>query len=289
MESPLGVKRAAKHRDSLEYERQASGAEAGSALVSNRGHALQRQEITASRADSVGVKDEAPKKEPKLSVLDLRKSSQAKKEARTLDSPTDDTAATKTPETKISSSETKGELVRELSLDTRLTATDRSAGGSERAAPGSPASDFRALLAERLQEAWNGEIVQSARIVLRDGDSGTIRLRLKPESLGTVKIELNLADNNISGRIIVESDEAKSAFERNMSELADAFRRGGFESARLQVSVGSDSGSGGKTDGGTGEGPFYSERLRAAVDSGAVPSIAQTAYVRQGSAIDMLA
>jgi len=140
-----------------------------------------------------------------------------------------------------------------------------------------------------MQEAWNGEIVQSARIVLRDGDSGTIRLRLRPESLGNVKIELNLTDNNISGRIVVESDEAKSAFERNMSELSDAFRRGGFESASLQVSVGSGSGSGANANSGTGEGPFYSERLRAAVDSGAEPSTAQAAYVMQGSAVDMLA
>ena len=29
------------------------------------------------------------------------------------------------------------------------------------------------MMAERLREAWNGEIVQSARIVLRDGDAGT--------------------------------------------------------------------------------------------------------------------
>ncbi len=140
-----------------------------------------------------------------------------------------------------------------------------------------------------MQEAWNGEIVQSARIVLRDGDSGTIRLRLRPESLGTVKIELNLADNNISGRIVVESDEAKSAFERNMGELSDAFRRGGFESASLQVSVGSGSGSGADPRGGAGEGPFYSERLRAALGSGAEPSTAQAAYVRQGLSVDMLA
>ena len=104
-------------------------------------------------------------------------------------------------------------------------------------------ADFQSALAERLRDAWNGEIVQSAHIVLKDGDAGTIRLRLKPESLGNVKIELNLSDNNISGRITVESDEAKSAFERNMNELADAFKQGGFDSARLEVAVGGGSGA----------------------------------------------
>jgi flagellar hook-length control protein FliK len=145
------------------------------------------------------------------------------------------------------------------------------------------------MLAERLQDAWNGDIVQSARVILRDGDSGTIRLRLRPESLGNVKIELNLSDNNISGRIVVESDEAKSAFERNMGELADAFKRGGFESASLEVAVGSGSGSGARGAGSSGGGPFYSERLREAVDSIAEPSTATAAYRRQGSAVDMLA
>jgi len=149
------------------------------------------------------------------------------------------------------------------------------------------------MLAERLRDAWNGEIVQTAQIILKDGDAGTIRLRLRPESLGNVKIELNLSDNNISGRVVVDSDEAKSAFERNMNELTDAFRRGGFESASLEVSVGSGGGSAGGSGGqsapGSGEGPFYSERLRTAVDSGAEPSTATVAYRRQGSAVDMLA
>ncbi len=147
------------------------------------------------------------------------------------------------------------------------------------------------MLADRLREVWNGEIVQSARVVLRDGDAGTIRLRLKPESLGNVKIELNLADNNISGRIVVESDAAKSAFERNMSHLSDAFRQGGFDSARLEVAVGGGSGGNGSQDSshdGTG-GPFYSDRLREAVASIADPSAPASAYARRGSAVDILA
>ena len=130
------------------------------------------------------------------------------------------------------------------------------------------------MLADRLREAWNGEIVQSARIVLKDGDAGTIRLRLRPESLGNVKIELNLSENNISGRILVESDKAKSAFERNMNQLADAFKQGGFDSASLEVAVGGGSGGGSSRDSswkGSPE-PFFSERLRGAVGSTADPA-----------------
>ncbi len=143
------------------------------------------------------------------------------------------------------------------------------------------------MLADRLREAWNGEIVQSARIVLKDGDAGTIRLRLRPESLGNVKIELNLSENNISGRILVESDAAKSAFEKNMSELSDAFRQGGFDSARLEVAVGG--GSGGSSSRDESREPFYSERLRTVVGSAADPATATSAYARRGGAVDILA
>jgi len=125
--------------------------------------------------------------------------------------------------------------------------------------------------------------------VLKDGDSGTIRLRLKPESLGNVKIELNLSDNNISGRITVESDEAKSAFEKNMGELADAFKQGGFDSARLEVAVGGGSGGNAGGDPGGDPKPFYSERFRSAVGSQAAPATASSAYARRGGSVDILA
>ncbi|MDP3179833.1 MAG: flagellar hook-length control protein FliK [Spirochaetaceae bacterium] len=187
----------------------------------------------------------------------------------------------------------RNELVKTLEAGSGFgtAASDKAAGvpaGAAGPAVSESAAEFRALLAERLQESWNGEIVKSAHIVLRDGDSGTIRLRLKPESLGNVKIELNLSDNNISGKIVVESDEAKTAFERNMAELADAFRAGGFDSARLEVSVGSGSGGGAARDEG-GSGPFYSERLRSASASSAQPATAQAAYARLGGSVDIFA
>ena len=153
-------------------------------------------------------------------------------------------------------------LLRPASLDSGQGGADHPKSLTQ---PGlSSTRDFQSLLAQQLQDNWNGEIVKSAHIVLKDGDSGTIRLRLKPESLGNVKIELNLSDNNISGKIIVQSDAAKHAFEKNMVELSDAFRQGGFDSARLEVSVGSGSqqGSGSATGGGEAAGPFYSARLQ---------------------------
>jgi flagellar hook-length control protein FliK len=225
---------------------------------------------------------------PKLTLVDLRKTVQTKQQGAEGENRADEKLSAPSIESKATGGSGNVE-VRELSLDLRGASIDRSFGTADKSPSPASQSDFRAVLAEHLQNAWNSEIVQSAHIVLRDGDSGIIRLRLKPESLGSVKIELNLTDNNISGRIVVESDEAKSAFERNMNELADAFKRGGFESASLQVSVGSGSGSGGRPGGGAEELPFYSERLRSAVDSSAEPSIASAVFTKQGSTVDMLA
>jgi flagellar hook-length control protein FliK len=236
-----------------------------------------------------------PSSEPKLSVLDLRRTTNTKQDTAVKVEPSIDAASKDTIHETKPSSDSGRELTRDLSLGTKGTGESGSAPSANRLESGVTSGrgqDFQSMLADRLREAWNGDIVQSARIVLRDGDSGTIRLRLKPESLGNVKIELNLSDNNISGRIVVESDEAKNAFERNMNQLADAFKQGGFDSARLDVSVGGGStggasGQGGQADGSAG--PFFSERFRNAVGSSADPATAASAYARRGSAVDIFA
>lgn len=153
-----------------------------------------------------------------------------------------------------------------------------------------PARDFTSVLTEQLKATWNGDIVQNAHLILKDGDQGTIRLRLHPDSLGGVKIELQLADNNISGRIIVESDEAKSAFERNMAQLQDAFRQGGFESARLEVQVGSGGSGAAGGQGQDGPVPYWSERRSLDSLAVAVPEVGmESRRARARGGVDLLA
>jgi len=248
------------------------------------------------KGDSVEEKKKAkdPREGSKLSVLDLR-SPAARKEAsaKAAAAPEQkaEDLAIKDGGAKDSRPAGRGhELVKDLSLDLGQVRDSSFPPKGEKDAKVARGQDFQSMLSDRLRDAWNGEIVKSAHIVLRDGDSGTIRLRLKPESLGNVKVELNLADNSISGKILVESDEAKTAFERNMNQLADAFRQGGFDSARLEVAVGGGSQQGSQGRGyGESAGPFYSERLRAAVGSVADPATAVSAYARRGGAVDILA
>jgi flagellar hook-length control protein FliK len=124
---------------------------------------------------------------------------------------------------------------------------------------------FRETLARELHDNLNGDIVRHASVILKNGGEGLIRLSLRPEHLGNVKIRLEMSENKVVGRIVVESGEALRAFEQELRSLEQAFRDSGFEGATLEMSVSSDGGRGG-----TGnhrengeEAPFFSERLAA--------------------------
>jgi flagellar hook-length control protein FliK len=116
---------------------------------------------------------------------------------------------------------------------------------------------FASLLAEQLAGDLSPDIVKQAAIVLRDGGEGTIRLSLKPETLGKVKIHLEMAENKISGHILVESEEALRAFEKEIHTLEQAFRDSGFTDASLDTAL---SGNGGGRKGEESI-PFFSERF----------------------------
>lgn len=145
------------------------------------------------------------------------------------------------------------ELTLELGQDNR----GPPAGGEKTASQA-----FGDILARELHQNLNNDIVRHASVVLKDGGEGTIRLNLKPESLGNVKIRLEMADNKITGHIIVESDEALRAFEREVASLEQAFKDSGFEGADLEMSLASGNGDGAGQQRNNGEAsPFFSERF----------------------------
>jgi flagellar hook-length control protein FliK len=145
------------------------------------------------------------------------------------------------------------------------------AKGGDTEGPAKPAElktnggSFSEVLAERLK-ANATDFVRAAQVVLKDGNLGLIRLRLEPEHLGGVKIELKLAEKQISGRIIVESDLAGEAFRSSIDSLKDAFASAGFETSSLEVEVRNGNGQqgGARQDGGADEpgSPRWSARLR---------------------------
>lgn len=89
----------------------------------------------------------------------------------------------------------------------------------------------------QMREQGNGEIVRQSTLVLRNADSGEIRLVLKPESLGEVRIRVQLQDNHIAGRIVVENNSVREMFQENLEALTRAFRESGYDTGSLDVEV----------------------------------------------------
>ncbi len=127
------------------------------------------------------------------------------------------------------------------------------------------ASVFQDMLARELRDGLNTEIVRHASLVLKENGEGLIRLSLRPESLGDIKIRLEMADNKVTGRIVLESEEALKAFEKEIRSLEQSFMDSGFDSASLEMALSSDHGNDGAGQQWKGEEarPFFSERFLA--------------------------
>jgi flagellar hook-length control protein FliK len=90
---------------------------------------------------------------------------------------------------------------------------------------------------ERLQDMTGSELLHATNLVLKDG-GGEIRLVLKPDSLGSVRVRMNLVDNVIEGKIIVDSSAVKQVVDGSIDALRRALTAEGFQMGSLQVSVG---------------------------------------------------
>ena len=101
----------------------------------------------------------------------------------------------------------------------------------------SPDSQIKSQFSKYLKESGIDKIVKQAKIVLKDGNSGEIKLILKPEKLGTVKIKLNIDNNRIVGKIFVENSSVREAFKETLVDLNKALSENAFESASVDVSV----------------------------------------------------
>ncbi|MBU0928897.1 MAG: flagellar hook-length control protein FliK [Spirochaetes bacterium] len=231
-----------------------------------------------SGIETLGAHTERGKDGAKVTVMDMRL-----KASRELASKRNETKAGAQGESQqeATKSEVRGASQDPSALAGRVFSREDGPSGSPaqapaEAAPAAPKS-FAESLATRLRDGA-ADIVRSAQVVLRDGDSGIIRLRLEPESLGGVKIELKMTEKQISGKIVVESDIAGDAFRASIDALKDAFAESGFETTALEVEVrnGMASGSGegrGRREGDESAGAYRSRSLREL--SEAVPSLSQ--------------
>jgi len=127
--------------------------------------------------------------------------------------------------------------VKEITLEFRMPNQGQESQSAQTSWESKAGQAFEDILARELHQNLNNDIVRHASVILRDSSEGTIRLALKPESLGNVKIRLEMAENKITGRIVVETEETLHAFEKEITSLEKAFLESGFEGASLEMSL----------------------------------------------------
>ncbi|AEF81302.1 flagellar hook-length control protein FliK [Leadbettera azotonutricia] len=123
----------------------------------------------------------------------------------------------------------------DIPVDLRLSISESASAPMDKAA-------FEDALASELRGNLGTDIVKQASIIVRDGGEGTIKLTLRPESLGNVKIRLEMTENKITGHIIVENSDALKAFERELPVLEKQFQESGFSEAHLDMSMSQNGG-----------------------------------------------
>lgn len=95
---------------------------------------------------------------------------------------------------------------------------------------------------DHLTRSGNADIVRNMKVILKDNNAGEIKLILKPESLGNVRIQLSMNENNIVGKIVVDNQSIREVFQNNMNTLNQILKDNGFENASLDVFVGGEQG-----------------------------------------------
>jgi len=185
------------------------------------GKEVKTEPAETSKAPTVAAAGSAHRQEPITRVIDLRRSQ------KTADTSPDRKAEPAT--TQPADRDPSGGLVRDAGPRAPFTEASSRAPAAPPAGPQAPL--------DRLREMAGSELVRASTMVLRDG-GGEIRLVLKPESLGSVRVRMNLVDNHIEGRIIVDSAAVKHVFDGSVDALRRALTAEGFQMGSLQVSVG---------------------------------------------------
>jgi flagellar hook-length control protein FliK len=169
---------------------------------------------------------------PRIHVVDLRKKAEAGKTSE------EATAALRNQQGLSADKDVSA------TLSPRPATAYNSAGNvSFKQAP--PAVPAGQTPLERFREMAGNELVKATNLILRDG-GGEIRLVLKPESLGSVRIKMHLVDNTIEGKIVVDNQAVKQVIDGNLDSLMRALRAEGFQGATLQVSVGGQNADNGR-------------------------------------------
>ena len=232
-------------------------------------------ELSAIVADAKSGKDESGEKfkiktDSKLRVVDHRRATS--------------TTVEKSLKTSVSSetSTVKGEVDAAAKVFEAFASDENSSGSRKFGGRTAEIAKTQSSVLNQLKESVNNQIVKQAGIVVKGNGTGEIKLVMKPESLGKVRIQLSLNDNHIAGRIIVENNIVREIFESNLDNLYKAFGAEGFENGGLEVSV---QGQGDKSGNERRNSRGFSGRAVQAIED-AVPEVADTEW--RNNAVNMV-
>ncbi len=79
--------------------------------------------------------------------------------------------------------------------------------------------------------------MQNAKIVIKDGKNGSFSIRLHPESLGRINVNLNLEQGVVVGRFLVDNADAKEVLLENMLMVKERLQGDGILVGDFQVNV----------------------------------------------------
>jgi flagellar hook-length control protein FliK len=198
----------------------------------NRVDGKKRNSVSEKGIEKTGKEEKEA--EEKLTVLDLR-SEKSSKRGNSDNNPSFDNR--EKSEISTEQNDQKNDSTLNQSKEIAFIKIDQGSSAKSEVPVKSLTAEQSAVL-EKLKSDGNSEIVKQTKIILNDNSSGELKMVLKPERLGYVRIKINLDDNNIVGRIIVDNNNIKEIFENNMESLLRSFRESGFGNASLEVSVG---------------------------------------------------
>ncbi|MGB4177836.1 MAG: flagellar hook-length control protein FliK, partial [Halanaerobiales bacterium] len=79
------------------------------------------------------------------------------------------------------------------------------------------------------------EQISSRMQVQRQAGKNRIELQLEPESLGRVRLELEVENTELTARILVDNEQVRSHLEQNLDSLRSSLLRQGFNVGEIQI------------------------------------------------------
>lgn len=215
-----------KKTQSLDEEKAAQAGKLGLLSKADKKDLSKKLSSQTEAAEKNLNKKPVSKTKPKISVEDLRSMPSAQADAAI--------------HTTASESRVETDNSVDMVIDFSGKAQNASQGGElQNTQTGNEAQKtnqtFSAMLTQEIRDSA-ADFVQAGKIVLRDNNAGEIRLHLRPENLGAVKINLELSEGKrVTGTVTVASKEAYEAFEKNLDNLVEEFKQNGFEFAEFNL------------------------------------------------------